>query len=163
MSENWISDRMHQIDASGIRKVFDLAATMERPVNLSIGQPHFDTPPAVKAALTKAVEEGHNAYSQTQGIRPLIDVVYGDLVSLAGLPSHPIAAHHAQAATTHDIRTLVTFRVFQFASAAVGRYHQGRVVRLFSAHYAVAVCSPLLECWLMFQGCTCAWPQQKTG
>jgi hypothetical protein len=37
VSESWIADRMHKIDASGIRKVFDLAATMTRPVNLSIG------------------------------------------------------------------------------------------------------------------------------
>ena len=43
MSERWIADRMHKIDASGIRKVFDLAANMRNPINLSIGQPHFDT------------------------------------------------------------------------------------------------------------------------
>ena len=63
---------MHQIDASGIRKVFDLAATMKRPVNLSIGQPHFETPQPIKDALCKAVQDGKNAYSQTQGIAPLL-------------------------------------------------------------------------------------------
>lgn len=73
MSDSWIADRMHRIDASGIRKVFDLAATMERPVNLSIGQPHFDTPQPIKDALCQAVQDGRNAYSQTQGIRPLLD------------------------------------------------------------------------------------------
>lgn len=67
-----IADRMHQIDASGIRKVFDLAANMEDPVNLSIGQPHFDTPQPVKDALAKAVDVGKNAYSQSQGIPPLL-------------------------------------------------------------------------------------------
>ena len=71
MSDRWISDRLNQIDASGIRKVFDLAATMENPINLSIGQPHFDTPQPVKDALCQAVQEGKNAYSQTQGIAPL--------------------------------------------------------------------------------------------
>lgn len=63
---------MHQIDASGIRKVFDLAASMTDPVNLSIGQPHYDTPPEIKQALCRAVEAGRNAYSQTQGIAPLL-------------------------------------------------------------------------------------------
>ncbi len=63
---------MHHIDASGIRKVFDLAATMTRPINLSIGQPHFDTPQAIKDALCEAVQGGRNAYSQTQGIAPLL-------------------------------------------------------------------------------------------
>lgn len=75
MSERWIADRMRKIDASGIRKVFDLAANMADPVNLSIGQPHFDTPEPIKAALAQAVSEGKNAYSQTQGIKPLLDLI----------------------------------------------------------------------------------------
>lgn len=75
MSEKWIADRMHRIDASGIRKVFDLAATMQRPINLSIGQPHFDTPQPIKDALCRAVQEGRNAYSQTQGIAPLLKLL----------------------------------------------------------------------------------------
>lgn len=71
MSDSWIADRMQKIDASGIRKVFDLAANMKNPVNLSIGQPHFDTPSSVKRALIDAVESGKNVYSVTQGIAPL--------------------------------------------------------------------------------------------
>jgi len=63
---------MHLIDASGIRKVFDLAAKMKDPINLSIGQPHFDTPQPIKDALFAAVNTGKNAYSQTQGIAPLL-------------------------------------------------------------------------------------------
>jgi aspartate aminotransferase/aminotransferase len=84
MSERWISQRLHNIDASGIRKVFDLAAKMTNPINLSIGQPHFDTPDAIKAAMKQAVDDGKNAYSQTQGIAPLrekiqnaVDAEYG--------------------------------------------------------------------------------------
>lgn len=72
MFERWVADRMHQIDASGIRKVFDLAAKMKDPINLSIGQPHFDTPEPIKQALFAAVNNGKNAYSQTQGIAPLL-------------------------------------------------------------------------------------------
>lgn len=79
MSEHWIADRMHQIDASGIRKVFDLAANMTEPVNLSIGQPHFDTPEPIKQALRQAVDEGRNAYSQTQGIKPLLELIQCDV------------------------------------------------------------------------------------
>lgn len=75
MSERWISDRLQKIDASGIRKVFDLAANMKDPVNLSIGQPHYDTPDPVKAALCEAVNNGKNAYSQSQGIGPLIEKI----------------------------------------------------------------------------------------
>lgn len=66
---------MRLIDASGIRKVFDLAANMQNPINLSIGQPHFDTPEPIKAAMNQAVAEGKNAYSQTQGIKPLLELI----------------------------------------------------------------------------------------
>jgi aspartate aminotransferase len=75
MSQRWIADRMHKIDASGIRKVFDLAATMKQPINLSIGQPHFDTPVPVKLALKQAIDAGKNVYSQTQGIKPLLELI----------------------------------------------------------------------------------------
>jgi aspartate aminotransferase/aminotransferase len=71
MSESWIADRTRNIDSSGIRKVFDLAAKMTDPINLSIGQPHFDTPDEIKDALCDAVREGKIAYSPTQGIAPL--------------------------------------------------------------------------------------------
>lgn len=90
MSEEWIADRMHQIDASGIRRVFDLAATMQDPVNLSIGQPHYDTPQPVKDALCKAVQEGRNAYSQTQGIAPLKSLLKEDLDRRYGHPDRDV-------------------------------------------------------------------------
>lgn len=79
MSQDWIADRMGLIDASGIRKVFDLAANMKEPINLSIGQPHFDTPQLVQDALCKAVRDGRNAYSQTQGIAPLREKLQADV------------------------------------------------------------------------------------
>jgi aspartate aminotransferase/aminotransferase len=84
MSEKWIADRLHRIDASGIRKVFDLAASMQVPINLSIGQPHFDTPQPIKDALCKAVDEGKNAYSPSQGIPPLIDKIQAHVDDLYG-------------------------------------------------------------------------------
>ena len=75
---------MRRIDASGIRKVFDLAARMTDPINLSIGQPHFDTPEPIKQALNRAVAAGKNAYSQTQGIVPLIDKIQQSVIAQFG-------------------------------------------------------------------------------
>ncbi|HPD15951.1 MAG TPA: pyridoxal phosphate-dependent aminotransferase [Planctomycetota bacterium] len=66
-----LSDRVRHIDASGIRKVFDLAATMKDPINLSIGQPDFDVPEPIKLAAIEAIRAGHNRYTQTQGIPEL--------------------------------------------------------------------------------------------
>ncbi|GIX05336.1 MAG: aminotransferase [Planctomycetaceae bacterium] len=84
MTARWIAQRMRQIDASGIRKVFDLAATMKNPINLSIGQPHFDTPEPVKQALYDAVRQGKNSYSQTQGIALLRELIQQHVDRLYG-------------------------------------------------------------------------------
>ena len=67
----WISARSRSFDSSGIRKVFDLAAKLKDPINLSIGQPDFEVPVEVKQACITAIQEGKNAYSLTQGIKPL--------------------------------------------------------------------------------------------
>jgi aspartate aminotransferase/aminotransferase len=66
-----IAERMNLLDASGIRKVFDLAAKLEDPINLSIGQPDFDVPEPVKAAACEAIRTGQNRYTQTQGLAEL--------------------------------------------------------------------------------------------
>ncbi|MEX2015423.1 MAG: pyridoxal phosphate-dependent aminotransferase [Candidatus Hydrogenedentales bacterium] len=68
---NYLADRTRRIDASGIRKVFALAAQLENPINLSIGQPDFDVDDAVKAAAWEAIQAGKNGYTQTWGIEPL--------------------------------------------------------------------------------------------
>jgi aspartate aminotransferase/aminotransferase len=62
-----IANRTKQIDASGIRKVFALAASLNDPVNFSIGQPDFDVPEPLKEEAIKAIREGGNKYSQTAG------------------------------------------------------------------------------------------------
>ena len=71
MNDAWIADRMKHIDASGIRKAFEMAKAMKDPINLSIGLPDFDVAGPVKAAAIEAIERGHNAYTVTQGIPEL--------------------------------------------------------------------------------------------
>ena len=69
--ESWIAGRTRHFDSSGIRRVFDLAAQLKDPINLSIGQPDFDVPPPVKEGMIRAVQEGKNGYTATQGIPEL--------------------------------------------------------------------------------------------
>src|ERR1700709_918949 len=76
---DYISARAHGVDASGIRKVFDLAAKMKDPINLSIGLPDFDVPDSVKAVAIEAIKNGSNRYTQTQGIAPLRERLRADL------------------------------------------------------------------------------------
>lgn len=86
MNPAWIAKRMSQIDASGIRKVFDLAKTMKDPVDLSIGQPDFDVPEPIKAAAIDAIRTGPNGYTQTQGIPELRDKLQHDVNRRLGHP-----------------------------------------------------------------------------
>jgi len=84
MSHPWLAQRTAEFDASGIRKVFDLASKMTNPINLSIGQPDFAVPDAMKNAAIEAIQNDKNGYSVTQGIPELrealqarIDAEYG--------------------------------------------------------------------------------------
>ena len=58
MQDNWIADRMRKIELSGIRKIFELGQSLNDPVDLSIGQPHFDVPDPIKAAAHAAIDAG---------------------------------------------------------------------------------------------------------
>jgi len=79
-----VSKRALGVDASGIRKVFDLAAKMKDPINLSIGLPDFDVPDVAKAAAIEAIKAGNNRYTQTQGIAPLRERLRADLTKEIG-------------------------------------------------------------------------------
>jgi aspartate aminotransferase/aminotransferase len=71
MLDHWIADRMSRIEASGIRKIFELGRGLNDPVNLSIGQPHFEVPKPVSDAAKAAIDRGDNGYTVTQGIPEL--------------------------------------------------------------------------------------------
>ena len=66
-----LADRVAKTEASGIRKIFDLAANLKNPVDLSIGQPDFDVPDLLKEKAAEAIKQGKNAYTPTQGGRDL--------------------------------------------------------------------------------------------
>ena len=70
---------MRSIEVSGIRKVFDLAAHLKDPVNLSIGQPDFDVPEAVRKAAHQAIDQRKNGYTVTQGIAELRAKLQADI------------------------------------------------------------------------------------
>jgi aspartate aminotransferase/aminotransferase len=66
-----ISRRAAAFDSSGIRKAFDLAARLEDPINLAIGQPDFEMPEAAREAAKRAIDAGKHGYTPTQGIPQL--------------------------------------------------------------------------------------------
>lgn len=73
--ETLISARAQGIDVSGIRRVFELGAQLENPINLSIGQPDFEVPAPIRAAACAAIEGGSNGYTLTQGNQQLLEAI----------------------------------------------------------------------------------------
>jgi aspartate/methionine/tyrosine aminotransferase len=74
-----IAGRSRSIDASGIRKVFDLGAKLKDPINLSIGQPDFAVPEPMRQAAAHAILENRSGYSVTQGIAELHAAIWSHL------------------------------------------------------------------------------------
>ncbi len=87
---SFIADRMSRIDASGIRKVFALAAKMKNPVNLSIGQPDYDVDQDVKDVACAEIQAGFNTYTQTWGIPELQEAASEYYERRFGVPLHNV-------------------------------------------------------------------------
>ena len=84
-----LSERARAIEGSGIRRVFDLGASLRDPVNFSIGQPDFPVPVEVREAAKRAIDQGWNRYTPTQGIGPLREKVAQKLRQENGVEADP--------------------------------------------------------------------------
>ncbi|MEW6742678.1 MAG: aminotransferase class I/II-fold pyridoxal phosphate-dependent enzyme [Planctomycetota bacterium] len=76
--------RVRNLRPSGIREIFRLVAQMENPVNLSIGQAHFDVPDNVKEAACEAIQSGRNKYTVTGGLPELNDKIRASIMRRSG-------------------------------------------------------------------------------
>ncbi len=62
-----LSQRVQAVPPSGIRKYFDIAATMQDVISLSIGEPDFVTPDAIRRAGIQSIERGETKYTSNSG------------------------------------------------------------------------------------------------
>ncbi len=69
--ENIISEKVKGIKPSGIRKFFDIAASMDNIISLSVGEPDFKTPFAIRKAAIRTLEKGRTAYTANAGMAEL--------------------------------------------------------------------------------------------
>ena len=79
-----ISQSAKRLRPSGIRRFFDIAATMEDVVTLGIGEPDFVTPEHIMQAAIRTLEEGRTGYTANAGdmglrlaIRDYVARLYG--------------------------------------------------------------------------------------
>ncbi|MCL2403430.1 MAG: aminotransferase class I/II-fold pyridoxal phosphate-dependent enzyme [Coriobacteriia bacterium] len=73
--KNPLSQKITNIPPSGIRKFFDVAATMEDVVSLGVGEPDFDTPLKVREAGIESLRKGQTTYTSNSGLQELRDEV----------------------------------------------------------------------------------------
>ena len=71
-----LSGRVMNVRPSGVRKIFDLAAKVKNPINLSIGEPDFDIPDEIKEEGIKWIRAGFNKYTPSGGIPDLREKVF---------------------------------------------------------------------------------------
>jgi aminotransferase len=66
-----ISKRANRLSPSGIRKFFDLLASIEGVISLGVGEPDYATPWHISEAAVKSLERGYTMYTSNSGIMEL--------------------------------------------------------------------------------------------
>lgn len=66
---------VNDIKPSGIRKFFDIAATMEGVISLGVGEPDFSTPWHIRRAGIRSLEESRTRYTSNAGLMELRDEI----------------------------------------------------------------------------------------
>jgi len=89
MTQSYLSRRVSQLKPSGIRKFFDIAATMQDVISLGIGEPDFDSPQPIIEAGIRALKESQTHYTANRGILPLRRALCEKLETLYGVRYDP--------------------------------------------------------------------------
>lgn len=66
-----LNSKVCEIKPSGIRKFFDIAATMEDVISLGVGEPDFQTPWVIRKAGIMSLERGKTKYTSNRGLEKL--------------------------------------------------------------------------------------------
>ncbi|MFC1993453.1 aminotransferase class I/II-fold pyridoxal phosphate-dependent enzyme [Chloroflexota bacterium] len=66
-----ISKRVNQVSPSGIRKFFDLLASVDGVISLGVGEPDFVTPWHIREAAIDSLEKGYTMYTSNSGMPEL--------------------------------------------------------------------------------------------
>ena len=70
-----ISEVVSSLAPSGIRRFFDIAASMEGCISLGVGEPDFVTPWIIRQAGIESLERGRTWYTSNNGIQELRDAI----------------------------------------------------------------------------------------
>ena len=72
---NPLSDKIVNIQPSGIRKFFDIVNEMKDAISLGVGEPDFDTPWRIREEGIYSLERGRTFYTSNAGLKELKDEI----------------------------------------------------------------------------------------
>ncbi len=84
-----ISKRVRDISPSGIRRFFDILASLEGVISLGVGEPDFVTPWHIREAGIYSLEKGYTSYTSNYGLLELREELAGYLKNRYGLDYDP--------------------------------------------------------------------------
>jgi aminotransferase len=84
-----LSKRVAGLKPSGIRKFFDIAATMKDVISLGIGEPDFTTPKPILEAGIRSLQNGETHYTSNWGKLELRQAIADNLMKLYGVTYDP--------------------------------------------------------------------------
>ena len=112
--ENVLSDRINRLSPSATlamsQKSAELKAQGVDIVNMSVGEPDFNTPDHIKAAAIKAVEDNWSRYSPVAGYAALREAIVAKLKNENGLdfkPSQISCSNGAKQSVCNTVMALV--------------------------------------------------------
>ena len=79
---DFVSRRIASVPPSGIRRFFDIAATMQDVISLGIGEPDFTTPEPILHAGIRSLEDGQTHYTSNSGILELRQAIADQINSV---------------------------------------------------------------------------------
>jgi aminotransferase len=86
---SYVSERVQETPLSGIRRFFDIAATMDDVISLGIGEPDFVSPEPVLEAGIESLEKGRTSYTSNAGMAELREMIADDYEERFGLSYDP--------------------------------------------------------------------------
>jgi aminotransferase len=89
MSDRYIAHHVASLKPSGIRKFFDIVATMKDVISLGIGEPDFVTPESIVQAGIRSLQSGDTHYTSNAGRIELRQAVAQHLENLHGVKYNP--------------------------------------------------------------------------
>jgi aminotransferase len=90
LAERALAERVRAVPPSGIRRFFDILATMTDVISLGVGEPDFDTPPQIVEAGVRSLRAGRTHYTSNYGTLDLRRALAAHLERRYGVAYDPV-------------------------------------------------------------------------